>query len=71
LTDRSYSDPKIGGVHQRTLTREWINIGLELSTQGRYFEALEAFNKVLADDSTNTIALTSKGSDLLESLLYL
>jgi superkiller protein 3 len=53
-------------VHQRTLTREWINIGLELSTQGRYSEALEAFNKVLADDNTNTIALTSKALAYLE-----
>jgi tetratricopeptide (TPR) repeat protein len=65
LTDRSYSGSKIGGVHQRTLIREWNNIGYELSGQGRHAEALEAFNKVLATENSDVNALAGKGSDFI------
>jgi hypothetical protein len=57
---RSYSGSKIGGVHQRTLIREWNNIGYELSGQGRHSEALEAFNKVLATENSDVSAVAGK-----------
>ena len=61
-TDRRYSNLKTDNIHQRTLIREWNTIGTELSDQGRWSEALDAFNKVLSMDVTNVRALAGKGA---------
>ena len=45
---------------------EWISIGASLMQEGKFFEAIEYFNKILEMDPTDSIALGNKGAALTQ-----
>src|SRR3989344_4674899 len=45
---------------------EWISIGASLMQEGKFFEAIEYFDKILEVDPTDSIALGNKGAALTQ-----
>src|SRR5574341_595145 len=50
--------------------KEWISIGASLMQEGKFFEAIEYFDKILEINPTDSIALGNKGAALTQLNKY-